>query len=360
MRERVCGLLICGLLWGCGQSEDVNIASFDHSVEGLGGQVSELVQDHAMSGVILVALQGEPVYQEAFNVDSLRSDFEVTVDSVFAIASLTKSYTAALVLSQVDAGRIDLDAPIRAYLPAFDAAYADDVTVRQLLENRSGIPHYVDIPGWFDPEVKNEFTAESFLAEIEALELRFAPGEDYYYSNANYYLLGLILEAATGESYEAVLREEILRPLGLEDSGHIYSSGSHIVAPTYLRDGDTYESIGISNPVLFRATASQYSSARDLLVFGHELMKGSVLDDEMLKVLLDKDRAMGFTVASVPLAGKEVPVVTYNGELSGTTSMLTMFPEQDGTIVILSNNNTSYSSLVEMTLAIAESAFGER
>ena len=68
---------------------------------------------------------------------------------------------------------------------------------------------------------------------------------------------------------------------------------------------------------------------------------------------------MGFTVASVPLAGKEVPVVTYNGELAGTTSMLTMFPEQDGAIVILSNNNMSYSTLVEMTLAIAQSAFGQ-
>ena len=359
MRELVCSLLISGLLWGCGQSEDTDNAAFDHTVEGLGGQVSEMVQDHAMSGVILVALQGVPVFEEAFNVDSLRSDFEVTADSAFAIASLTKSYTATLILSQVDAGRIDLDAPIRAYLPAFNAAYADDVTVRQLLENRSGIPHYVDIPGWFEPEVKNEFTAESFLAEVEALELRFSPGEDYYYSNANYYLLGLILEAATGKSYEAVLQEEILRPLGLEDSGQIYSSRSQIVAPSYLRKGNAYESIRISNPELFRATASQYSSARDLLVFGQELMKGSLLGDEMLKVLLDQDRPMGFTVASVPLAGKEVPVVTYNGELAGTTSMLTMFPEQDGAIVILSNNNMSYSTLVEMTLAIAQSAFGQ-
>jgi CubicO group peptidase (beta-lactamase class C family) len=313
-----------------------------------------------MSGVILVALQGEPILEEAFNVESLRSDFEVTVDSVFAIASLTKSYTATLALRQVDAGRIDLDTPIRAYLPAFNAAYSGDVTVRQLLENRSGIPHYVDIPGWFEPGVRNGFTAETFLAEIEALELRFAPGEEYYYSNANYYLLGRILEAATGESYEAVLQEEILGPLGLRDSGQIYSSGSRIVAPTYLRDGNTYESVAISNPELFRATGSQYSSARDLMVFGHELIKGSVLGDEMLKLLLDQDRPMGFTVTSVPLAGKEVPVVTYNGELAGATTMLTMFPDQDGTIVILSNNNMPYSALVEMTLAIAESAFGER
>ena len=351
--------MICGLLWGCGQSEDINTASLDEAVDGLGGQVSVMVRDHAMSGVVLVALQGEPILEQAFNVDSLRADFEVSANTTFAIASLTKSFTAVLVLRQVESGRIDLDAPVSAYLPGFNATYADDVTVRQLLENRSGIPHYVDIPGWFEPKVKNEFTAESFLAEIEALELRFAPGEDYYYSNANYYLLGLILETTTGKRYEALLSEQILNPLGLEDTGQIYLPGLKTVAPTYLRDGDNYELVRISNPELFKATGSQYSSAKDLLVFGHELMKGGVLGDEMRDVLLDQDRPMGFTVASVLLAGKVVPVVTYNGELAGTTSILTMFPEQDGTIVILSNNNVPYDALVEMTLAIARLAFGE-
>ena len=165
MSRSICCLLICGLLWGCGQSEDINTASLDHAVDGLSGQVSVMVRDHAMSGVVLVALQGEPILEQAFNVDSLRADFEVTANTAFAIASITKSFTATLVLSQVESGRIDLDAPVSAYLPGLNATYADDVTVRQLLENRSGIPHYVDIPGWFEPTVKNEFTAESFLAE---------------------------------------------------------------------------------------------------------------------------------------------------------------------------------------------------
>ena len=359
MSRSICCLLICGLLWGCGQSEDINTASLDHVVDGLSGQVSVMVRDHAMSGVVLVALQGEPILEQAFNVDSLRAEFEVTTNTAFAIASLTKSFTATLVLSQVESGWIDLDAPVSVYLPGLNATYADDVTVRQLLENRSGIPHYVDIPGWFEPTVKNEFTAESFLAEIEALELRFVPGEDYYYSNVNFYLLGLILEAATGEKYEALLAQQILNPLGLEDTGQIYSTGSKTIAPIYLRDGDTYELIKISNPELFKATGSQYSTTLDLLTFGQALMNGSLLSDEMREVLLHPDRPMGFIVASVPLAGKEVPVVTYNGEIAGTTSMLTMFPEQAGTIVILSNNNVPYDSLVEMTLAIAQSAFGE-
>ena len=79
-----------------------------------------------------------------------------------------------------------------------------------------------------------------------------------------------------------------MEPLRLEDSGQIYSPDARIVAPTYLRDGDAYEQIRISNPVLFRATASMYSSAADLVAFGHGLMKGAVLDLEMREVLLKK------------------------------------------------------------------------
>ena len=69
---------------------------------------------------------------------------------------------------------------------------------------------------------------------------------------------------------------------------------------------------------------------------------------------------MGFTVTSAPIADQDVPLITYNGELAGTTTMLTIFPEQNGIIVILSNNNLPYSALVEMTLTIAGGAFEGR
>jgi CubicO group peptidase (beta-lactamase class C family) len=359
MKQSAYFFLVCIFLWSCGQANDSRMDSIENSASGLGNQVTELARDHEMSGVILVAIDGESIYEKAFNVEPLRTSFEITVDSTFAIASITKSFTATTVLSEVEAGRIDLDATIRDYLPSFSAVYADDVKVRQLLESRSGIPHYVDIPGWFEADVVSRFTPETFLEEIAALELRFEPGEDYYYSNANYYLLGLILDAAAGKTYEAVLEEAILEPLGLEDIGQIYAPGPQVIAPTYIRDGESYELMKLGNPALFRATGSQFSTARDLVAFGHGLLRGTILGEEMLTVLLDEDRPMGFTVTSVPIAEQEVPVVTYNGELAGTTTILTMFPEQNSSIVILSNNNLPYTALVDMTLSIAQIAFGE-
>lgn len=319
-------------------------------------QVTDVVErflgNQEFSGVVLVQEGRATCYEQAFNVDSIAADFEVATDSAFMIASLTKSFTAALVLDQISKRRIELDAPLVTYLPDFDADYASDVTIRQLLQNRSGIPHYTDIPGWFDPEVKDAFTKTSFLDVIASLELRFTPGTDYYYSNANYYLLGLVLEATTGERYENMLQEVILDPLGLTGTGQIYAANEPI-APTYIRTGGGYESISISNSELFRATASQYATANDLAGFMQGLATGKLLDANMLAVLFDKARPMGFTVTSAPVGDIETEVITYNGELAGTTSMLSWFPEQDLTIAILSNNNTPYSTLVGLTLELA-------
>lgn len=358
MRQLVLCLLASTCLFSVGCADDVSQASSDNTEESLAGFVSSSVRDRTMSGVVLIASGGETILHQAFNIDQLRADFEISPDSAFAIASLTKSFTAVLLLDQVGSGLISLDEPVSTYLPDFNAPYAGKVTIRQLLQNRSGIPHYVDIPGWFDPEVKSRFTPESFLEQITSLELRFVPGEEYYYSNVDYYLIGLVLESATGKSYEALLQERVLEPLGLENTGQIYSREQESVAPTYLRTGDGYERVQIGNARLFRATASQYSSARDLAVFADALINGSLLDAELRGVLFDEERPMGFTVTSAPLGDDEVDVITYNGELAGTTTMLTLFPKQEGAVVILSNNNTPYSSLVELTLAFAQHAFG--
>ncbi len=357
MRQLVLCFLASACLLGIGCADDVSQVSSDETDESLAGYVSSSVRDQTMSGVVLMANGGETMLEQAFNIDQLQADFEISPDSAFAIASLTKSFTAVLVLDQVSSGLISLDDPVSTYLPDFNAPYARNVSIRQLLQNRSGIPHYVDIPGWFDPEVRSQFTAESFLEQMASLELRFAPGEDYYYSNVNYYLLGLVLESATGKSYETLLHDRVLEPLGLRNTGQIYSHEHESLAPSYLRSGDDYERIQIDNAGLFRATASQYSNARDLATFADALINGSLLDAEMLGVLFDEEHPMGFTVTSAPLGDAEVDVITYNGELSGTTTMLTLFPEQQCVIVILSNNNTPYSSLVELTLAFAQHAF---
>lgn len=329
------------------------VAQAEMSLEAL---IDQRAADLSMSGVVRVVQAGDVLAEAAYQDVRTNAGVEITAETAFQVASITKSFTAVLALQEVEKGRLDLNATLADYLPAFEAAYADQVTVRQLLQNRSGIPHYVDIPGWFEPEVKDAFTQASFLEAIAALELRSEPGTTYYYSNANYYLLGLILEEVTGESYEVLLAEGILAPLGLEGTGQIYDEGS-VVAPSFLDIGGDFERINLSNRALFRATASMSATAEDLTTFGEAMIAGALLSEEMQAILWDAGAPMAFQVATTALGGAEVPVVLYNGELVGTTSLLVMFPEQEGVVVLLANNSTSYGALLEWAAEIAEAAF---
>ena len=327
----------------------------------LGQTISGLASEADFSGVVLVAEKGELLFVQAFDPPGINQKTPIAIESRFAIASMTKSFTAVMALQLVEEGRLSLDDPIKTYLPDYSADYADQVTIRQLLQNRSGIPHYVSIPGWFDNEFKRTLTKDSLLDTVSRLPLEFEPGSDYLYSNVNYYLLGLIIEKVTGEPYETALSDRIIQPLGLSGTGQIYE-----VAPipglvdNYLRNGDgTYEAIPVANPKLFRATASQYSTASDLYHWSVALMGDDLLSAESKAIMWAPDTPMAWTVGNWPAEeGVGASFQTYNGELIGYTSMLTQFPDKEGTIIVLNNNNAGYGQLSRMTVEIASQLYG--
>tara|TARA_R110001599_G_scaffold45693_1_gene134957 strand:+ start:250 stop:1341 length:1092 start_codon:yes stop_codon:yes gene_type:complete len=323
--------------------------------------IEDATSEAGFSGVVLVADQGNLLFVKAFDPSGINQAVPVAEDSRFAIASMTKSFTAVLALRLVEQGRLSLEGSIKAYLPDYPADYADQVTIRQLLQNRSGIPHYVSIPGWFDNDFKRALTKESLLDVVSRLPLAFEPGSDYLYSNVNYYLLGLILEKVTGEPYETVLSDSILQPVGLSDTGQIYEEAPIPgLVDNYLRNDDgTYEPIPVVNPKLFRATASQYATASDLYRWSDALMGDALLSEESKSVMWAPEAPMAWTVSNWPTKeGEDMPFHTYNGELIGYTSMLTQFPDTAGTIIILNNNNAGYGQLSGMTVEIASHLYG--
>ncbi len=353
----ICLLAAASCAKGAAQTdagEPGRAALLEQAIEGAASEAG-------FSGVVLVADQGDLLFLKAFDPSGINQAVQVTEDSRFAIASMTKSFTAVLALQLVEEGRLSLDESLKAYLPDYPADYADQVTIRHLLQNRSGIPHYVSIPGWFDNDFKRALTNESLLDTVSHLPLEFEPGSDYLYSNVNFYLLGLIIEKATGEPYETILSDRILRPVGLSDTGQIYETAPiPRLVDNYLRNDDgTYEPIPVANPRLFRATASQYSTAGDLYRWSAALMADVLLSDESKAVMWAPEAPMAWAVSEWPTqAGESMPFQTYNGELIGYTSMLTQFPDREGTIIILNNNNSGYGQLFGMTVEVASQLYG--
>ena len=351
-------LVACCLAFGCSAEQRGPTATVSASEPAT--ELTGLLNDFNFSGSILVGKKGNIILRQAVNASRIEEVEAVTPETPYPIASMTKSFTASLVLKLVDDGKLNLDQSLKELLPDFNVPYARDVTLRHLLQNRSGIPHYVDIPGWFDTEVKRSFTEESFLDTLEALELKFQPGSDYLYSNVNYYLLARIIDRHAGARYEDYLRSQILDPLGLAHTGQIYQDASELAA-NYLRSEDGgYEIIPITNPALFRGTASMYSTIDDLFAWGQAIIAGEVFSEAGEKEAFNPEGPMAWTVASMPLGGAEpVEAIFYNGRLIGYLSLILLLPEQEGVIVVLNNNMVGYENMLNIASMLAEQHFGD-
>ncbi|RZO66688.1 MAG: class A beta-lactamase-related serine hydrolase, partial [Parvularculaceae bacterium] len=291
----------------------------EQQFQSLTTMISDRAAESGFSGVVLIANNGEIIFEKAYNHPDLLDTDEITIDSQFAIASMTKSFTAILVLQLIEAGQISLDTRLDQLLPDYAAEYANQVTVRHMLQNRSGIPHYIDLPGWFDSDYKRSLTDDTFIAAIAHLPLKFPPDTDYLYSNANFFLLGLILEEVTGLSYETLLKEKILEPVGLTDTGQIYETQPNAtLARNFMLEGDeTFVHIPIINPRLFRATASLYSTGRDLHRWHEALADGTLLSGASKGEMFNPETPMAWTIGALPLSNDVMlPLQTYNGILA--------------------------------------------
>ena len=322
-------------------------------------ELTVLLDDLDFSGTLLVSKGGDVLLREAILAESIGEAQALTPGTRFPIASMTKSFTAALVLKLVDEGTLSLDQTLADLLRDYDVPYAQDITLRQLLQNRSGIPHYIDIPGWFDNDVKRAFTDDTFEAALERLDLQFQPGSDYLYSNVNYYLLAQVIDRYSGMTYEAFLQSQILDPLGMDATTQIYGETGGL-ATNYLKNDDgSYEVIPVMNPVLFRGTASMASTVDDLQAWGRAVNDGVAYSEAAAMEAFNADKAMAWSVAELPLGeDQSVDALFYNGRLIGYLSLILLLPEQDGVIVILNNNTVGYENMLNLATTLAEQYFG--
>lgn len=318
-----------------------------------------------IDGAVLVAEGGKVIHQAGFGYANREWAIDNTPETRFRIASMTKSFTAVLIMQLVEAGQIDLDRPFRHYLPTYPNDHGDHITIRQLLRHSSGIKHYAELPGWRDGKFRAPMTDEAFVAVFAAEPLNFEPGSETRYSNSNYFLLGLMIERLTGKPYVDVLENRILEPLGMQNTGE-FSTGTIVkqLASDYMRNGDeiscepaeaVYCASGFVNMALFQATGSLHSTVGDLLKWDQALYDNSLLSDESKAILLNPEAPISWVVGAIPLddQGTTANVIAYNGGINGYTSFIARFPATNHTIIILNNNGAGYNSLVNATIGIA-------
>lgn len=205
-----------------------------------------------------------------------------TADDAFRVGSITKSFTAMAALTLVDDGAVDLDASASDYVTRVPVP--EDVTVRNLLEHRSGIFSYTETPGFFDATFADPgrlWTPEDAFAWAADEPQLFEPGSEFSYSNTNYVILGILIEQVTGQPYHEVLRERIHEPLGLSSTYlAAYEDGPEVFDPFDDEVGPGYDYTSIASGAW--AGGGLVSSAADLHMVFTALSDGRIVSTELL------------------------------------------------------------------------------
>ena len=174
----------------------------------------------APGAAVIIMRQGRVIYSGGRGLADVGTHRRITPDTVFRLGSLTKQFTAAVILQLVAERRISLDDPISRFFPDYPQPGAR-ATVRQLLNHTSGIQSYTGIPGFMAGEgpARAHSTAE-MIALFRNLPSPTPPGQAWAYNNSGYVMLGAIIEQATGKPWHRVVAERITRPLGLSTIGY--------------------------------------------------------------------------------------------------------------------------------------------
>jgi CubicO group peptidase (beta-lactamase class C family) len=301
----------------------------------------KLAQDVAadrFAGTIIVARHGRVIYRSASGLADRAAMVPVTMDTRFRIGSANKMFTAIGVLQLVERGRIALDAPVGTYLRDYpNAEFGRSVTIRQLLTHTGGAG---DI---FTPEYEARRLEVRTLADYVRLFGDRAPDTSdegrNAYSNYGYVLLGRIIEVVSGEDYYSYVRDNIFRRAGMNDTGSLPETDR---VPNRSRGYTRREGRLADNadtlPYRGSAAGGGYTTAADLVRFGHALRSGRLLSMEMLNQATSPQRPDGWYGFGFWIGGQG-PTRNWGhgGGAPGMNAAFRVFPELDAIVVALAN-----------------------
>jgi len=207
------------------------------------------------------------------------------------------------------------------------------VTIKNLLQHTSGIPNYTNLPD-FDSIATEYYSPERLVAIFKDLPLEFPPGSRFSYSNSGYALLGLIIETASGTSYQNFLSSEIFTPLQMTRSGYGENTfGTNNIAHGYTPSGDASTTIDMSVPY---AAGALTSTIYDLYLWDQSFYSDTLLSEDTEALLYTpglENYAFGWVVG----ATERGTMYSHGGAINGFSTFIARIPEEQGLIVVLSN-----------------------
>jgi CubicO group peptidase (beta-lactamase class C family) len=322
---------------------------------------------YGVPGVAVGVLHAGREYTNGYGVTNLNAPLPVDASTLFQTGSITKTYTATLMMRLVDMGRVDLDAPVRRYLPDLtlaDASVAARVTVRQLLNHTAGWfgDYFGPEPSALQPTVwprRGDDAVAAYVADMAFLPQLAPLGALLSYNNAAFVLAGRVIEVVTGQTYEAALTEVLLKPLGMgravffpEEAisyrvaaGHgADADGTAVVNPLWAMPRVLNPAGGLILPITDQLTYARFHLGDGTAPDGTRLLSPAALAE--MRTARAPGAAFSVT-ANAEVYGwgvgwaleqiDGVQIVTHNGGTFGQMAVLALVPARGFAVAVFTN-----------------------
>jgi len=332
-----------------------------------------LADNNLFNGAALVVSNGHVVYHGAFGYANMEWMIPNTTDTRFNIGSVTKQFTAVLVLQLADEGKISLKDTISRYIPELDNKFSDQMTIHQLLTHTSGLPsHYSTMDDYMKVGMRIPYTFQERLEQLRNLEFEFKPGTSWAYSGFGYTILGHIVARVTGRSLEDNYKERIFRPLGMTQSGVMLDS--RLVprkAYGYQKkwDDSYMPAVYFSQTEAKLGGGGLYSTIEDFLKWYKAVQGGSFFTEQMKKKYFKAHYRFpdgdGYCYGHYSTKYKinenqNVDVFYHGGSLPGASALVLRVPEKDQCVVLFHNAGMGHEEfLYEIATEVLNILYGK-
>jgi CubicO group peptidase (beta-lactamase class C family) len=320
--------------------------------------LSEQNFENSPGFVALVAKNNQVIYRKAFGYANLELDVKLQPENIFRIGSITKQFTAAAILKLEEEGKLSLQDDITKFIEDYPT-HGHTITIEHLLTHTSGIKSYTSMKEWDAEMRKKDFTPVEMIDFFKNQPMDFAPGEKFMYNNSAYFMLGYIIEKASGKTYEEYLNDTFFEPLGMNNSS--YGNPSRVIknrAAGYMKkDGEfvNAEFLSMTQPY---AAGSLLSTVDDIFTWYTAVMNDKVISQENrikahTSFKLNNGKPTGYGYGWFLGNIQNSPMIEHGGGINGYLTASLWLPEENVFVAVFSNCNAMPPQSTAFKLAAA-------
>lgn len=318
-------------------------AGFELAAQTMEQKMDALVSAYAaqgqFNGTVLVGHQNKIVFQKGFGFrNTVRKEMN-DANSIFQVGSLTKQFTAAIIMQLYQEKKLDLQDKLSKYFPGF--TNGDQITIEHLLTHTSGLFNYTNDSTVMHGDLAAHYSEEKFLDKFRTYPADFAPGTEWNYSNTGYVILGYIISKIEKKPYETVMRERILRPLGMNHSGFDFTHLSHPQKTTgyfYVHEGG--REAPVVDSTISHAAGALYATVGDLYKWERAVSSNKILNEgSWKKVFTPYKNKYGYGWNLDTVFSR--PITHHSGGIPGYLSYILRFPGEDLSVIIVDNSSSN-------------------